>query len=258
MRPGNPVFRGQRGYALGAHVRQDGAPPRARHPADGHHPARRGRGAGVDDAGLRQAALDAAGGGRTARARDRPLQGVCPGGQRRPQARGRGDGRRRGAPRPRPASTTVRRAPRRSTRSSGATRGSCRSRWRTTDARWRPDLARPRSTTRRERVLPPLRGTLGEEGAGPTLVATFAFDRRYEQELERAGVVHDGYEKLGSDRDIVYMPAYKAFAGAAGDHGGRDGGPRSVSSRAASRCASSAWRTRSTRWPPATSTCGSR
>jgi two-component system, NtrC family, nitrogen regulation sensor histidine kinase NtrY len=64
----------------------------------------------------------------------------------------------------------------------------------------------------RERVLPPLRGALGEEGAGPTLVATFAVDRRYEQELEHAGVVHDGYEKMGSDRDIVYMPAYKAFA----------------------------------------------
>jgi two-component system nitrogen regulation sensor histidine kinase NtrY len=63
----------------------------------------------------------------------------------------------------------------------------------------------------RERVLPPLRGALGED-AGPMLVATFAVDRRYEQELEHAGVVHDGYEKMGSDRDIVYMPAYKAFA----------------------------------------------
>ena len=64
----------------------------------------------------------------------------------------------------------------------------------------------------RERALPPLRGALGEEGAGPTLVATFAVDRRYERELEHAGVVHDGYEKMGSDRDIVYMPAYEAFA----------------------------------------------
>src|ERR1700690_237784 len=38
-----------------------------------------------------------------------------------------------------------------------------------------------------------VRGTLGPNGAGPTLVATYAFDRRYERDLERAGGIHDTY-----------------------------------------------------------------
>jgi nitrogen fixation/metabolism regulation signal transduction histidine kinase len=63
-----------------------------------------------------------------------------------------------------------------------------------------------------ERTLPPLRQTLGEPGGGATLVATFAVDRRYEKDLERAGEIRDGYEKMSTDRDIVYLPVYKAFA----------------------------------------------
>ena len=79
---------------------------------------------------------------------------------------------------------------------------------RTLARRARPDAV----DDARERLLPPLRGALGEGGAGPSLVATFAVDRRIEEEAARAALVHDGYEKLGSDQDIVYIPAYKAFA----------------------------------------------
>ena len=64
-----------------------------------------------------------------------------------------------------------------------------------------------------ERVLPaPARRAGRPQGREPSLVATFAVDRRIEQELEHAGVVHDSYEKMGSDRDVVYLPAYEAFA----------------------------------------------
>jgi nitrogen fixation/metabolism regulation signal transduction histidine kinase len=63
-----------------------------------------------------------------------------------------------------------------------------------------------------ERVLPPLRQPLGASGGGAMLVVTFVVDRRYETELARAAEIRDGYQKITTDRDIVYLPAYKAFA----------------------------------------------
>ena len=57
-----------------------------------------------------------------------------------------------------------------------------------------------------------MRRTLGADGAGPTLVATFAFDRRYETELAKAGEVHDGYMQLEKERQKLYAPYYEAFA----------------------------------------------
>ncbi|HEY1696329.1 MAG TPA: ATP-binding protein [Polyangiaceae bacterium] len=63
----------------------------------------------------------------------------------------------------------------------------------------------------RERKLE-VRRALGADGAGPTLVATFAFDRRYETELEKAGEVHDGYVELEKEREKLYAPYYEAFA----------------------------------------------
>jgi two-component system, NtrC family, nitrogen regulation sensor histidine kinase NtrY len=53
---------------------------------------------------------------------------------------------------------------------------------------------------------------LGADDSGPTLVATFAFDRRYEQELERAGAVHDAYAQLERQPSRVYAGYYEAFA----------------------------------------------
>jgi two-component system nitrogen regulation sensor histidine kinase NtrY len=57
-----------------------------------------------------------------------------------------------------------------------------------------------------------VRRTLGGDGPGPTLVATFAFDRRYERELERAGAIHDAYAQLQNERARVYAGYYEAFA----------------------------------------------
>jgi two-component system nitrogen regulation sensor histidine kinase NtrY len=62
-----------------------------------------------------------------------------------------------------------------------------------------------------ERRLP-VRRALGPEGTGPTLVATFAFDRRYEDELKQAGDVREIYTQLEKERAKVYAPAYEAFA----------------------------------------------
>ena len=53
---------------------------------------------------------------------------------------------------------------------------------------------------------------LGEGDGASTLVATFAFDRRYERELEEAGKTHDMYAQLGKERARVYAPYYEAFA----------------------------------------------
>jgi nitrogen fixation/metabolism regulation signal transduction histidine kinase len=47
--------------------------------------------------------------------------------------------------------------------------------------------------------------------SGPTLVATFAFDRRYERELEQAGQVHGEYEQLAKKRDSVFAGYFEAF-----------------------------------------------
>jgi two-component system, NtrC family, nitrogen regulation sensor histidine kinase NtrY len=55
-------------------------------------------------------------------------------------------------------------------------------------------------------------GPFGRDGSGATLVATFAFDRRYEHELERAGAVHDTYAQLEKERSRVYSTYFEAFA----------------------------------------------
>jgi two-component system nitrogen regulation sensor histidine kinase NtrY len=63
----------------------------------------------------------------------------------------------------------------------------------------------------RERKLD-VRRSLGTDDAAPVLVATFAFDRRYEQELERAGAIHDAYSQLEKERSRVYAGYFEAFA----------------------------------------------
>ena len=62
-----------------------------------------------------------------------------------------------------------------------------------------------------ERTLPVPRSLVDTEGTS-TLVATFAFDRRYQQELEEAGAVQAKYAALDKERVSVYAPYYKAFA----------------------------------------------
>jgi nitrogen fixation/metabolism regulation signal transduction histidine kinase len=62
-----------------------------------------------------------------------------------------------------------------------------------------------------ERKLEVRRG-LGADGSAPTLVATFAFDRRYERDLERAGGVHDAYAQLEKERARLYAGYFEAFA----------------------------------------------
>jgi nitrogen fixation/metabolism regulation signal transduction histidine kinase len=57
-----------------------------------------------------------------------------------------------------------------------------------------------------------VRRSLGGDGSGPSLVATFAFDRRYERELERAGQVHDAYAQLEKERSRLYAGYLYAFA----------------------------------------------
>jgi nitrogen fixation/metabolism regulation signal transduction histidine kinase len=66
------------------------------------------------------------------------------------------------------------------------------------------------ATERKLEVRRPL-GPLVPEG-GPTLIATFAFDRRYERELERAGTIHDTYAQLEKERSRVYAGYFEAFA----------------------------------------------
>ena len=46
----------------------------------------------------------------------------------------------------------------------------------------------------------------------PKVVATFAFDRRYERELEAAGAVRDAYAQLEKERSRVYAGSLTAFA----------------------------------------------
>jgi len=48
--------------------------------------------------------------------------------------------------------------------------------------------------------------------AGPRVMATYAFDRRYEGELEAAGAVRDAYAQLEKERARVYAGSFKAFA----------------------------------------------
>jgi len=72
------------------------------------------------------------------------------------------------------------------------------------------DRGRPldESSERKLEVRRPLSDT---EGAS-TLVATFAFDRRYEQELDAAGKTHDMYAQLRRERARVKAGYYDAFA----------------------------------------------
>jgi nitrogen fixation/metabolism regulation signal transduction histidine kinase len=57
-----------------------------------------------------------------------------------------------------------------------------------------------------------VRRALGGDGSGPALAATFAFDRRYERELERAGGVHEAYVQLEKERPRLYAGYLDAFA----------------------------------------------
>ena len=56
-----------------------------------------------------------------------------------------------------------------------------------------------------------VRRPLGDDADAPQLVATFAFDRRWEQELERAGLVRDTYAQLDKERERLYSGYLKAF-----------------------------------------------
>jgi nitrogen fixation/metabolism regulation signal transduction histidine kinase len=56
-----------------------------------------------------------------------------------------------------------------------------------------------------------VRRSLDDEAAW-VLVATFAFDRRYEQELETAGATHEAYAQLEKERSPVYTGYFEAFA----------------------------------------------
>jgi nitrogen fixation/metabolism regulation signal transduction histidine kinase len=62
-----------------------------------------------------------------------------------------------------------------------------------------------------ERKLEVIR-PLSSDVASANLVATFAFDRRYEQELESAGATHDAYAQLEKDRARMYAGYFEAFA----------------------------------------------
>jgi two-component system nitrogen regulation sensor histidine kinase NtrY len=57
-----------------------------------------------------------------------------------------------------------------------------------------------------------VRRPLATDDSAPTLVATFAFARRYEVELERAGSTHDAYSQLEKERSHVYAGYLDAFA----------------------------------------------
>jgi nitrogen fixation/metabolism regulation signal transduction histidine kinase len=72
------------------------------------------------------------------------------------------------------------------------------------------DRGRPldEATERKLEVTRPL----SDEGAAPSLVATFAFDRRYERDLEAAGATHDAYAQLEKERGRVYAGYFEAFA----------------------------------------------
>jgi nitrogen fixation/metabolism regulation signal transduction histidine kinase len=57
-----------------------------------------------------------------------------------------------------------------------------------------------------------LRLPLGPPDTRFTLVATFAFARRYETQLERAGRIHQAYSQLAKERVRVYASYFEAFA----------------------------------------------
>ncbi|HTQ46124.1 MAG TPA: ATP-binding protein [Polyangiaceae bacterium] len=62
-----------------------------------------------------------------------------------------------------------------------------------------------------ERKLP-VKRPLGDGENPPQLVATFAFDRRYERELEQAGNVQATYAQFAKERERVYALYYEFFA----------------------------------------------
>jgi two-component system nitrogen regulation sensor histidine kinase NtrY len=72
------------------------------------------------------------------------------------------------------------------------------------------DRGRPldEASERKLEVIRPLSG----DDAGRVLVATFAFDRRYERELESAGATHDAYAQLEKERARVNAGYFEAFA----------------------------------------------
>ncbi len=57
-----------------------------------------------------------------------------------------------------------------------------------------------------------VRRDLGDARTEATLVATFAFDRRYEKDLVRAGEIHDAYSQLEKERAKIYAGYFEAFA----------------------------------------------
>ena len=82
------------------------------------------------------------------------------------------------------------------------------------DGTGRPLVARDRGRSldeASERKLE-VRRPLGDDESGWSLVATFAFDRRYERELETAGATHDAYAQLEKERARIYTGYFEAFA----------------------------------------------
>ena len=74
------------------------------------------------------------------------------------------------------------------------------------------DEATERKLEVRRPILAPVPSDRAGPSTGPNLVATFAFDRRYEQSLERAGEIHDTYAQLESKRTSIYGGYFEAFA----------------------------------------------
>jgi nitrogen fixation/metabolism regulation signal transduction histidine kinase len=62
-----------------------------------------------------------------------------------------------------------------------------------------------------ERILE-VRLPIDAGDSNASLVATFAFDRRYERQLERAGRIHEAYAQLAKERVRVYASYLEAFA----------------------------------------------
>jgi len=62
-----------------------------------------------------------------------------------------------------------------------------------------------------ERKLEVRRGLFGD-GLGPSVLATFSFDRRYERELEQAGFGRERYGQVERERTHVYAGYFEAFA----------------------------------------------
>ena len=72
------------------------------------------------------------------------------------------------------------------------------------------DRGRPLDDAKEKKLE--VRPPLGDGDAPAHLVATFAFDRRYERELAEAGDVQYKYAQLEKERQRGYVPYYEAFA----------------------------------------------